>query len=545
MAINLASKKILVVEDQPIMRETLKHILGSFGARFIVEAESGVNAITAMRIDKFDIVLCDYNLPRGKNGQQVLEEAKHLKLMPVSAIFIMVTCEQSQDMVLTAIDTKPDDYLIKPFNRVQLLSRIERCYVRKKYIADIENEIENGNLYQAMRNCEKLLQQDEKKMRMQILKMQAELALKVGDFKKAESIYQDILQERELPWARLGLGVVAFQLGYYDQAAKIFQELIEQYPVMLEAYDWLVKTHETTGNDELAVSSLNSAVNLSPMSILRQKKLAVLADKTDNLPVAKKAYNASIKLGKNSIHRSSGDYSGLANVYLKSNAANEALKILYELNQQFHNDPEARLRAALLETEIYQSKGNKALAQQAYEKTCKLNEQFNSQVSRELRLHVAKTLYLNGNTESCDEILTDLVKTNIDDKFFIKDIVETCNAIAGENYAETLIQQVKKELVDINNKGVSLFQEGNIKGALAVFEQAIEKMPENQTLILNIIKTVIHDIKSSGASPEKIGKAQNYINKALQIGVLHEQVSGLQAELDAIQHKTNHSTQHD
>jgi len=539
MAIKLAAKKILVVEDQPIMRETLKHILGSFGARFIVEAESGINAITAMRIDKFDIVLCDYNLPRGKNGQQVLEEAKHLKLLPVNAIFIMVTCEQSQDMVLTAIDNKPDDYLIKPFNRVQLLSRIERCHARKKYMASVENEIDNGNLYQAIRNCEKLLQQDDKKMRMQLLKTQAELTLKVGDFKKAEEIYQDILQERELPWARLGLGIVAFCLGYYDQAIKIFQTLIEQYPVMLEAYDWLVKAHEATGNDEQAVSSLNSAVTLSPMSILRQKKLAVLADKTDNFPVAKKAYNATIKLGKNSIHRSSGDYSGLANVYLKNNAANEALKIMYELSQQFHNDPEAKLRAALLETEIYQVKGNKALAQQAYGKTCKLNEQFNRQLSKELRLDIAKTCYLNGDGDTCEEILRDLAKSNIDDKHFIKEIVTMCNTVAGENYAETLIQHVKKELVDINNKGVSLFQEGNIKGALAVFEQAVAQIPENQTLILNIIKTIIHDIKTSGPSPEKIVNAQGYINKAIQIGVLHDQISGLQAELNAIQHKAN------
>jgi hypothetical protein len=122
----------------------------------------------------------------------------------------------------------------------------------------------------------------------------------------------------------------------------------------------------------------------------------------------------------------------LANVHLKSNAANEALKILYELNQQYHNDPEAKLRAALLETEIHQAKGNKALAQQAYAKTFKLNEQFNKQISRELRLETAKTFYLNGNGEICDEILNDLIKTNIDDKLFIKDIVTMCNAIIGE-----------------------------------------------------------------------------------------------------------------
>ena len=271
MTINLSSKKILVVEDQAIMRETIKHILGSFGARLIVEAESGINAITAMRIDRFDIVLCDYNLLRGKNGQQVLEEARYLKLLPVTAIFIMVTCEQSQDMVLTAIDNKPDDYLIKPFNRQQLLSRIERCHARKKYLSSIENEIDCGNIYQAIHHCEKMLELDSKRMRLPLLKIQAELTLKVGNFKAAEAIYQDILHERELPWARMGLGIVAFFLGYYDQAITTFQELIEQHPMMLEAYDWLVKAQESLGQDEPALSSLNSAVMLSPQSILRQK----------------------------------------------------------------------------------------------------------------------------------------------------------------------------------------------------------------------------------------------------------------------------------
>jgi tetratricopeptide (TPR) repeat protein len=539
MALDLASKKILVVEDQAIMRETIKHILGSFGARFIIEAESGINAITAMRIDRFDIVLCDYNLLRGKNGQQVLEEAKHLKLLPVNAIFIMVTCEQSQEMVLSAIDNKPDDYLIKPFNRQQLLSRIERCHNRKTYLASIENEVDSGNLYQAIHNCEQLLQREDKKMHLQLLKMHAELTIKIGDFKTAEEIYQNILHERDLPWARLGLGVIAFFLGYYDQAIKTFHELIGQYPMMLEAYDWLVKTHELMGNDEHAVSSLNSAVTLSPMSILRQKKLAKLADKTENLPVAKKAYTATIKLGKNSVHQSSSDYSGLANVYLKSNAANEALKVVHELKQLFHNDPEAKLRATLLEADIHQAKGNKVLAQQAYEKSFKLNQQLNRQLSRELRLEIAKTFYLNGNNEACDEILNDLIKTNIDDKLFIKDIVTMCDAVIGENHAEPLIQHVKRELVDINNKGVGLFQEGNIKGALAVFEKAITQMPNNRTIILNMIKIIIHDIKTSKPGPEKIMSAQSYINKAIQIGIPHNQLGAIQTELDAILYKIN------
>jgi DNA-binding response OmpR family regulator/thioredoxin-like negative regulator of GroEL len=534
MTLNLALNKILIVEDQSIMRETIKHILVNAGARFIVEAESGINAITAMRIDKFDIVLCDYNLLRGKNGQQVLEEARFLKLLPINSMFIMVTGEQNPEMVLSAIDNKPDDYLIKPFNQQQLLVRIDRCYARKNYLQSIENEIDRGSYLHAIECCEQLLNLNDKKMRLPLLKLRAELAIKVGDYKKAESIYQNILHERELPWARCGLGVVDYSLSFYDRAIEIFENLIIQYPVMLEAYDWLVKAYESMGNDESALYSLNLAVELSPMSILRQKKLALLADKNENLQIAKKAYTATIKLGKYSIHRSPSDYAGLASVYLKSNAPNEALKIVHELNQQFRNDPEARLRAALLENRIYQAKDNKILAQQAYGKAFKLNEEFNKRVPRELRLEMAKTFYLNGNEEACDEILNDLFKTNIDDKTFINDVVTMCDAIIGEDHANSLIIIIKKELVEINNKGVSLFHKGDIKGALAIFDQAIIKMPDNHAINLNMIKVMIHDLKASRAAPERIVKTQSHINKAIEIGIPHSQLRVLQKVLDSI-----------
>ena len=539
MAINLTSKNILVIEDHESMRETLIHILGSLGARFIVTAASGIDAINAMRIDTFDLVLCDYNLLGDKNGQQILDDAKQLKLLPFSAIFIMVTGENRLKLVLTAVDNKPDDYLIKPISREQLSSRLERCATRKTYLASVEQEIDKGNLYQAIQHCERLLTLNDKKMRQPLLKLQAELSLKVGDFKKAEEIYQDILIERDLPWARLGLGVVAFLLGSIDQAINIFQGLIEQYPMMLEAYDWLVKVHESLGDNQSALAVLNLAVTLTPMSILRQQKLALLADKTENHGIAKKAYTESIKLGRNSIHRSSSDYSGLANVYLKTNTPDMALKVVLEMSRQYQNNPEASLKASLLQSKIHQTSGNKMLARQAYDKALDLNAQINKQLPRELRLEIAKTFYLNGNSATCDEILNDLVKTNIDDKLFIKDIVALCDSVIGENHAATLIEQLQIELTDINNNGVRLFRAGDLKGALAVFELAIANRPENHGLVLNRLRLIIHDLKSS-PDPEKILRAQSYINQALEIGIPHDQTKRLQIELDKLQHKIHH-----
>jgi len=124
-----------------------------------------------------------------------------------------------------------------------------------------------------------------------------------------------------------------------------------------------------------------------------------------------------------------------------------------------------------------------------------------------------------------------LIKTNIDDKKFLETITQVCTTVMGENYAESLIHRVKQELVDINNNGVSLFKEGKIKEALGILEQAVGNLPNNQTIVLNITKIMLHDLKTSGSTMAKVQKAQAYINKAVQLGITHDRIGGLQAEL--------------
>lgn len=536
MKLNFNSKKILVIEDQAIIRETIKHILYSLGARHIAEAGTGINGIVEMRRAQFDIVLCDYNLGDGKNGQQILEEAKHFKLLPFNAVFIMITIQQSKDMVLSALDCKPDDYLIKPFNRIQLSLRIERCIARKEYLASVEREIDSGNIYQAIQNCEKLLEQGNKNTHLHVLKIRAELAIVIGDLNAAQKIYLEILKERDIPWARLGLIVILFLEGSYQQATESLNLFIEEYPMMLEAYDWLAKAYEALGSDREALDALNMAITLSPQAILRQQRLALLADKTENIESAKKAYKAAINLGKYSVHGSSSDFSGLAKTYLKSNAADDATKVLKDMNKLFLNDPDSRVRAAILEIDIQKAKNNGVVTQKPYEKAFKLYEQFGVQIARELRLEMAKLAHQSGATGIADEILLALIKTNIDDKNFILEINKLCDTFIETNYAGNLISQVKQELIDINNVGVNLFKEGRIKDALAVFDNAIEKMPTNQTITMNRLKVILHDIKTSKPDPIKTMHAQSCINKAIQIGISHDQIGNIQMELDKIKY---------
>ncbi len=76
MALDLDKYSVLIVDDVREMRTSLRTIARSMGAQEVYEAKSGLEAIELLQAHNMDIVLCDYNLGEGRDGQQVFEEAK-------------------------------------------------------------------------------------------------------------------------------------------------------------------------------------------------------------------------------------------------------------------------------------------------------------------------------------------------------------------------------------------------------------------------------------------------------------------------------------
>jgi tetratricopeptide (TPR) repeat protein len=537
MKFSLAGKSILIVEDNPVIRKSMRDMLYGLDADGIVEAENGIAAINAMLKTSFDIVLCDYNLGVGKNGQQVLEEARHRILIDHRCVFILISAEQSASAVLGAMDSKPDEYLAKPFNAQQLISRLSRNFARKEYLAPIEKAIEKGNLPQAILHCDRLLALDDKKMHLHLLKIRAELAISAGDFGKARQIYQDVLQHRELAWARLGLGVVDFQNNKIEQAIAGFQSLVADNPMLMECYDWLGKAYEALDQFNEVESVLQKALELSPQSILRQKKLAEAADKNGNLEIAEKAYKSVVKMGKHSVHRSCGDFASLAKLYAKTNAASQALKTLEEMRQEYVNHPEAELRAATLEVDVYKTTGNQELLEHALQKTLNLSGQLGNRAPRDLQLDVVKTCFLHDQHDKADAILYDLIKYHIDDEPFLNDVRRMQSGIGLDNHSEILIQKTKQALIAANNKGVALYKQGKFKEALDVFEKAIITLPDNKTIILNMLKIMIHDLKVNEFCDEKNRRTKALFKKAKLVGIDPHKLGILQMEYVKLAHQ--------
>jgi len=116
--------KILVVDDEPQIRRVLKTALTAEGY-FVVDAKSAEECFAKLRLDRFDLVLLDVNMP-GTSGLEACQEIRSNSDIAI----IMLTVRNSEADKVSALDAGADDYVTKPFNTPELFARI-RAHLRR------------------------------------------------------------------------------------------------------------------------------------------------------------------------------------------------------------------------------------------------------------------------------------------------------------------------------------------------------------------------------------------------------------------------------
>ena len=124
----LQNKKILVVDDDGTMLRTIKSWLEGHYQVFMVN--SGMAAITFLAKNKVDLILLDYEMPV-TSGPQVLEM---LRSDPsTSGIPVMfLTNKSDRSSVMTAVDLKPEKYLLKTMKPMEVLKAINEYFEKEK-----------------------------------------------------------------------------------------------------------------------------------------------------------------------------------------------------------------------------------------------------------------------------------------------------------------------------------------------------------------------------------------------------------------------------
>jgi putative two-component system response regulator len=128
--------KVLLADDEESIRHTLSRTLKKEGLE-VFTAVDGVNALEVFAEVKPDIVLLDLNMPRLTG----LEVCEHLRADPASRLtpVIMITSANATEMRVSGIEAGVNDFLSKPFERVELVARIRSLLRIKGLIDDLES----------------------------------------------------------------------------------------------------------------------------------------------------------------------------------------------------------------------------------------------------------------------------------------------------------------------------------------------------------------------------------------------------------------------
>ena len=118
-----ADKRFLVVDDFATMRKIVRNLLRQLGYQQIDEAEDGVVALRKLKSTKYDMIICDWNMPN-MTGIELLKEVRSdesLKAVP----FLMVTAEANKENVIEAVKAGVSNYIVKPFTADTLSGKID------------------------------------------------------------------------------------------------------------------------------------------------------------------------------------------------------------------------------------------------------------------------------------------------------------------------------------------------------------------------------------------------------------------------------------
>ncbi|VUD62154.1 Chemotaxis protein CheY [Thalassocella blandensis] len=493
-----ANKKCLVIDDFPEIRGSLTRTLKSFGVPVVDTAANGEEAIRQCSHKNYDMVLCDYNLGAGKDGQQILEEVRFLRVLLMTSLFVMITGESSREMVLGAIECQPDDYITKPYTTASLRVRLNKAIVRHESLLHIKRAISSGDYNTALEHCNQMIRQGHR-YSGDCLKIKGQLHFLLKQLKEAQALYESVLGKKPVIWAKLGMAKTQIAMKNYDTAEEILREVLKEDERYIEAHDMLGEINVARQDNETAQENLENATRISPKSVLRHRKLAQLAELNHDDESALKSHQQSIKWGMNSCHESEQDYFNYARKVSDITKGNDSIEsktlvkqantLLDRARKRYSDRPEVAVQAQFVETQLHVSQGKQDQAKKTAEKAKQMYGELEAPPV-EASLEYARTLHIMDQEEEARALLAKLASRHEGND----EIMQLIDGITGEPISEA----GKKVAARLTKKGIGSYEDKDYEQAIHVFVEALSSYPKHIGLNLNLVQTIVAAAEANG-----------------------------------------------
>ena len=524
--VDYRTRKALVVDDYPSMRSAFRMALASFGMTKVDPASSAAEAIVRVKAVDYDVVICDYNLGEGRDGQQLLEEMRHRGLIGLQTAFLMVTAESVYERVVAAAELAPDDYLIKPFNGEILRTRLDAVLLRKEAFRPAFRAFEKGGLEAALAECEHLKKKFPKYF-VDALRFQGDVLMAMGDFSGAEALYRQVMALRPVPWSRLGLARALSLQRKSAEAESVLHELLHQHPELVAGYDLLADVQLARNKGREAQDALRRGVEVSAKSPRRQRRLGEIAYQNRDLAGAEAAFRQALEKGRNSIYVGANDFANLARVYLDRDNPRAALELVTDNRKLLQESREGKLVSAVV---LAQATAHPGQAQAALEEALELKRQ-GAQCVPELALDMVAACMKTGREADAAGLLEEVAR-NAHDSADLLDQARRIYEAAGK--AEQVVQILQKStavVARLSQEGALLLQKGELQQGVEKMLLASREAPRNPRILMNTVWAILRLARQEGSVGDQLHTARRLLEDAARLVPNHPRLAELQTQL--------------
>ncbi|WP_306523808.1 response regulator [Rheinheimera sp.] len=491
--LNLSGLQILVVDDQRPFQVMLKGILKSLGMVNIQFASSGEQALSRCGQTEFDLLFVDYNLGAGKNGRQLLEDLREKQLLKASAIFIIVTGENTVTMVMSAVETEPDDYLIKPFSQSLLKTRLLKLQHKKQHLAALYEALYLHQSAEVIVECEKEIAANGR-YEQYCRRVLAETLLNQQNFSALESLLSDSMQQRRPTWALLLEAKFRLQQQDHQRCLALCDEIIELNRLCAQALDIKCNCQLAQGDTEGAMQSVTQAIYIAPFQLGRQYLLLKVAREAaspmDMVQASKQIYELTRRTAKQDVSHLLNYIRTMLDAIVSIDEPAKRNKLQQETLLLLHRSQKDELLLKDVDFERFEQlcmarldaiEGRYHQAKKAADKICDSIKGTEPDVPDLVML-----LIDIGEFEGADHFLAMLSDNNSQDPVLAQMLSQ------HQLHSEDKRQQ----LTALNKTGMDRYQEGKYQEAMQLFEQALQVAPGNTGAALNLIQAMLQVLES-------------------------------------------------
>lgn len=538
-----ANLTVLIVDPNPGMRASLQNMLNQAG---IGKVESAVNAGTAIKQlarRGYDIILCEYDLggPHGdgQDGQQLLEDLRHHRLITASTIFIMLTSEGVYDKVVSAAELTPTDYVLKPFTVEMLSTRIKRALERRGALLPVWQLAAQGKPAQAIRACASAALANPR-YALDFLRLKAELHVSVGEHAQAGAVYRDVLAERPLGWAGLGLARTILALGAVEDARDTLAALVQANPRLMAAYDLLARCHEQLGSRLDAQKVLEEAVAISPHMVRRLRKLGEVALENGDAEAAEKSFKQVVSKARYSEFRNPEDHVNLVKAMVTRGDVAGAGGVIRDLERSMRGSANVDACRAYSNALLLEKMGNLSAAVAELSNAVSA-ARTSSGLSPNLKIGLAQACLEHRMDEQASNVMMSVMGDTAS-QVTVDQAIGVFVRAGRPDLADGMGQQLRAQAQILLGVADEKRNMGDVRGAVQTLLEALHMAPGNLQVMVAVAGGILRQVNELGWDHALGEVAGEQIERLRAIDPGHPRLAALGEEFQQAKRKYGIST---